>query len=46
MLREASLDQRAGKSDLFSFDWADPLRLGDELTVDERMVSETARSYS
>jgi glutaryl-CoA dehydrogenase len=28
-----------------SFDWADPLRLDDQLTEDERMVREAAREY-
>jgi glutaryl-CoA dehydrogenase len=28
------------------FDWSDPLRLGDQLTEDERQVAATAREYS
>ena len=28
------------------FDWADPLRLADQLTEEERMVAEAARSYA
>ena len=34
------------KPDSARFDWADPLALGDELTAEERMVSDTARSYA
>jgi len=45
-LREAPVDQRSGKSETSGFDWTDPLRLGDELTSEERMVWETARSYA
>ena len=40
------MDQRSGKSETSGFDWTDPLRLGDELTSEERMVWETARSYA
>ncbi|WP_425046427.1 acyl-CoA dehydrogenase [Primorskyibacter sp. S87] len=32
--------------DLGSFDWADPLRLEDQLTEDERMISASARAYA
>ena len=28
------------------FDWADPFQLHDQLTPDERIVQETARSYA
>jgi len=35
----------AGKPAKPVFDWADPLLLAEELTEDERMVMETARSY-
>ena len=31
--------------DLGPFDWADPLRLSDQLAEDERMIAESARSY-
>ncbi len=32
--------------DLGPFDWADPLRLDDQLTEDERMIAESARAYA
>lgn len=32
--------------DLSSFDWSDPLRLTDQLTEDERMIADSARSYA
>jgi len=32
--------------DLSSFDWADPFRLVDQLTEEERMISESARTYA
>ncbi|WP_417675939.1 acyl-CoA dehydrogenase [Pseudodonghicola sp.] len=32
--------------DLSSFDWADPFRLIDQLTEEERMISESARTYA
>ncbi|OUD10322.1 acyl-CoA dehydrogenase [Marivivens niveibacter] len=32
--------------DLSSFDWADPLRMDAQLTEDERMMAESARSYA
>ncbi|MCW7546146.1 acyl-CoA dehydrogenase, partial [Aurantimonas litoralis] len=28
------------------FDWADPFRLEDQLSEDERLIFETARSYA
>jgi len=31
--------------DLAGFDWADPLRLSDQLSEDERMIAESARAY-
>ncbi len=31
---------------LSSFDWADPLRLDDQLTEDERMIRDSARAYA
>jgi glutaryl-CoA dehydrogenase len=31
---------------LAPFDWADPFRLGDQLSEDERMVAESARSFA
>jgi glutaryl-CoA dehydrogenase len=31
---------------LAAFDWADPFRLSDQLTEDERMVAESARAYA
>ena len=31
---------------LGSFDWADPLRFDDQLTEDERMITESARAYA
>ena len=31
---------------LAAFDWADPFRLSDQLTEDERMVADSARSYA
>ena len=34
------------KPDLAPFDWADPLRLDDQLTGDERMLSEAARAFA
>ena len=30
----------------FSFQWDDPFRLQDQLTEDERLISETARAYA
>ncbi|MGB1034330.1 MAG: acyl-CoA dehydrogenase [Primorskyibacter sp.] len=32
--------------DLGPFDWADPLRLADQLNEDERMVADSARAYA
>jgi len=32
--------------DLGPFDWSDPLRLSDQLTEEERMVAEAARTYA
>ena len=32
--------------DLGRFDWADPLRLDDQLTEDERMIADSARAYA
>ncbi len=32
--------------DLGGFDWADPLRLDDQLTEDERMIAASARAYA
>tara|TARA_R110000796_G_scaffold9721_7_gene33061 strand:- start:423 stop:1646 length:1224 start_codon:yes stop_codon:yes gene_type:complete len=32
--------------DMGSFDWADPFRLVDQLTEDERMIQESARAYA
>ncbi len=32
--------------DLSSFDWADPLRLDDQLSEDERMIADSARAYA
>ncbi|MGV6847831.1 MAG: acyl-CoA dehydrogenase [Marinibacterium sp.] len=32
--------------DLAGFDWSDPLRLSDQLTEDERMISQSARAYA
>ena len=32
--------------DLGRFDWADPLRLEDQLTEDERMITDSARAYA
>jgi len=32
--------------DLSSFDWADPLRLDDQLSEDERMIAASARAYA
>ena len=29
-----------------SFDWADPFRLDDQLSDDERMIRDTARAYA
>ena len=40
------MEQRAAKSDAPPFDWTDPLRLADELSDEERMVSETAVAYA
>jgi glutaryl-CoA dehydrogenase len=34
-----------GKKQKAQFDWADPLRLVDQLTEDERMVADSARAY-
>ena len=32
--------------DLGGFDWADPLRLNDQLSEDERMIADSARAYA
>lgn len=32
--------------DLGSFDWADPLRLADQLSDDERMIADSARTFA
>ncbi|QGX98409.1 acyl-CoA dehydrogenase [Roseovarius faecimaris] len=32
--------------DLGQFDWADPLRLSDQLAEDERMIADSARAYA
>lgn len=32
--------------DLSSFDWTDPLRLGDQLSEEERMIADAARAYA
>jgi len=32
--------------DLGTFDWADPFRLNDQLTEDERMIQDSARAYA
>ena len=32
--------------DLGRFDWQDPLRLTDQLSEDERMIADSARSYA
>ncbi|KZZ70526.1 acyl-CoA dehydrogenase, partial [Sulfitobacter sp. HI0129] len=32
--------------DLGNFDWADPFRLSDQLSEDERMIQESARAYA
>ena len=32
--------------DLAGFDWADPLRLSDQLEEDERMIADSARAYA
>ncbi|MFC3118073.1 acyl-CoA dehydrogenase [Jhaorihella thermophila] len=32
--------------DLAGFDWADPFRLTDQLTEDERMIADSARAYA
>ncbi len=32
--------------DLAAFDWADPFRLADQLTEDERMIADSARAYA
>ncbi len=32
--------------DLAGFDWADPFRLADQLTEDERMMADSARAYA
>ena len=34
------------RPDLGAFDWADPFRLADQLTAEERMVQETARAFA
>lgn len=34
------------KPDLEGFDWADPFRLADQLSEEERMIAESARSYA
>ncbi|MEM9845552.1 MAG: acyl-CoA dehydrogenase family protein, partial [Pseudomonadota bacterium] len=34
------------KPDLASFDWADPFRLNDQLSEEERLIAESARSFA
>jgi glutaryl-CoA dehydrogenase len=47
--RHEEIDMADGQGfgpSLAAFDWADPFRLSDQLTEDERMVAESARSYA
>jgi len=43
---EAKILNAKDAPDLGSFDWADPFRLADQLTEDERMIQASAQAYS
>ncbi|MEL6296098.1 MAG: acyl-CoA dehydrogenase [Pseudomonadota bacterium] len=46
MNAEAKILNAKDAPDLGSFDWADPFRLADQLTEDERMIQASAQAYS
>ncbi len=46
MNAEAPILKAKDAPDLGSFDWADPFRLADQLTEDERMIQQSARAYA
>ena len=46
MNAEAPILKAKDAPDLGSFDWADPFRLADQLTEDERMIQDSARAYA
>mgnify|MGYP003666595705 FL=1 len=46
MNAEAPILKAKDAPDLGSFDWADPFRLTDQLTEDERMIQDSARAYA
>jgi glutaryl-CoA dehydrogenase len=45
MTTSLAISQPAAARDKPAFDWADPLRLEEELTEEERMVCDSARAY-
>lgn len=46
MNAEAPILKAKDAPDLGNFDWADPFRLSDQLSEDERMIQESARAYA
>ncbi|MGJ8617569.1 MAG: acyl-CoA dehydrogenase [Sulfitobacter sp.] len=46
MNAEAPVLRAKDAPDLGTFDWADPFRLSDQLTEDERMIQDSARAYA
>jgi glutaryl-CoA dehydrogenase len=46
MNAEAPILKAKDAPDMSSFDWADPFRLSDQLTEDERMIQQSARAYA
>jgi glutaryl-CoA dehydrogenase len=46
MNAEAPILRAKDAPDLGAFDWADPFRLADQLSEDERMIQDSARAYA
>ncbi len=46
MNAEAAILKAKDAPDLGTFDWADPLRLSDQLSEDERMIADSAAAYA
>ncbi len=46
MNQQARIKDAGHGPDLAGFDWADPLRLEDQLTEDERMLRDAARAFA
>ncbi len=46
MNAEAPILKAKDAPNMSSFDWADPFRLADQLTEDERMIQQSARAYA